>query len=259
MERCIASLPLKKTNAKRNVKMPTIRIGHEVLPIELKINKRARRIILKVDAVARVVKVTSPGKSYQKEALAFVQERKIWIAERLLEGPELHPFVPGAVIPVNGVKHMIAHLPGKRIGVRVQPAAGRNPAVITVGGDEAFVARKVTDWLRQQAREKLTSETDAYCKALGKRRRKVSVRDSRTRWGSCSSDGSLCYSWRLILAPPSVLSYVAAHEVSHLIHLDHSPKFWAVVDSIFENRKAAERWLKTKGSSLYGYGAGDRA
>ncbi len=253
------SISGKTDMAKQALKTTTpaphsLNIDGERVAIVVTINRRARRIILKVDGLERLIQVTCPGKSYQREALAFVKERKAWIADRLAEAPARRPFAPGEIIPVGGEPHLIAHAPGKRIGVRVQPATGRNPAVITVGGDANFVARKITDWLRQTAREKLTQETDKFCKVLNKRRRKVSVRDGRTRWGSCSSDGSLCYSWRLILAPPAVLSYVAAHEVSHLIHLDHSAKFWAVVDKICDNRKSAERWLTTKGPSLYGYG-----
>lgn len=228
-----------------------ITIGERPTPLIARVNRRAKQLILKVDPVAGEILVTAPSKRTIPEAIKFAQDRIDWIAEQLSESLRGKPFSPGMRIPFTGVDHIIISDPSTRSAVRLDDDL--YPA-IRVGGQPEHLNRRVSDWLKREARRRLTEKVDHYCAALGKTRGRIHIRDARTRWGSCSSDGALSFSWRLVLAPPEILDYVAAHECAHLVHMNHSPAFWRVVRNLGVDARGAADWLTGEGPKLFTYG-----
>lgn len=232
-----------------------ITIGERPTPLIARVNRRAKQLILKVDPVAGEILVTAPSKRAIPEAIRFAQDRIDWIAEQLSESLRGKPFIPGMRIPFAGVDHIIISDPSSRSAVRLD---GDLFPAIRVGGQPEHLNRRVSDWLKREARQRLTEKVDHYCRMLGKTRGRIHIRDARTRWGSCSSDGALSFSWRLILAPPDILDYVAAHECAHLIHMNHSPAFWRVVRDLGVDARHAANWLTDEGPKLFAYGVAAR-
>jgi predicted metal-dependent hydrolase len=154
------------------------------------------------------------------------------------------PFAAGAVVPLHGVDHVIRHVPDRVGGVWI--AAGE----ICVSGGAEFISRRVADFFRAEARRSLSALVMAKAPPAGLQPRRVSVKDTHTRWGSCASDRSLAFSWRLVMAPGFVQDYVAAHEVAHLRHMNHGPRFWALVAELTPHTAAAVAWLKRHGPRL---------
>lgn len=233
-----------------------INIRERSTPLIVRVNRRAKQLILKVDPIAGEILATAPSKRAIPEAIRFANDRIDWIAEQLTDHLRGKPFSHGMHIPFAGVDHVILNDPGSRRSIRID--ADLFPA-IRVGGRPEHLNRRVSDWLKREARKRITEKVDTYCAVLDRKRSRLNIRDTRSRWGSCSSDGVLSFSWRLILAPPEILSYVAAHECAHLVHLNHSPAFWRVVRSLGVDVRAAADWLETKGPTLFTYGvvAGD--
>ncbi len=225
------------------------------VPAAVRLNPRARRYLLRIDPRNGHVVIVRPARGSIRRALAFAEEQRDWIAARLSEQLPPVPFVAGAEIPLRGALHRIRHEPQARRGVWCEQAKppGALP-ILAVSGRAEHLARRVHDWLRRQARADLTERCHHHAATLGLRPARVSVRDTTSRWGSCSSEGTLSFSWRLILAPPFVLDYVAAHETVHLRYMNHGRRFWHTVDRLTPDRTGAETWLKTHGPALYRYG-----
>ncbi len=228
-----------------------INIGVRAAPLIARVNRRAKRLILKVDPVAGEIHVTAPSKRALPEAIRFAHERIDWIASQLADNLRGKPFSSGARVPFLGVDHVILHDSSLRSAIRLD--AELIPA-LRVGGRAEHLNRRICDWLKREARKRLTERVDFYCDKLGKKRGALRIRDTRTRWGSCSSEGDLSFCWRLIMAPPEILDYVAAHECAHLIHLDHSPAFWRIVRELGVDARGAAVWLNMHGPGLYVYG-----
>ena len=216
---------------------------------------KARRFTLRVRAATRDAVLTMPPRGSLVRAKLFVDRHAAWIGVRLARLPAATPFGPGASVPVRGVPHEIEHRPGTRGTVWVE--TGELPK-LCVSGEAPFVARRVQDWLMRQARTDLTEAVARHAATLGISPKRMTLRDTTSRWGSCSSAGALNFSWRLVMAPPHVLDYLAAHEMAHLRHMNHSAAFWATVAGLYPELDAAEAWLKRHGTGLMHYGrAGD--
>ena len=228
-----------------------INIGERIVPLVVRVNKRAKRLILKVDPIAGEILATAPSKKTAPEAIAFARERTAWIASQLDEKLRAKPFKEGLCTPYRGVMHTIIRDGGPRTPVRVDDEF---LPVIRVGGDPEHVNRRIIDWMKREARATLTQKVDHYCAQLGVKRRAIRIGDTRTRWGSCSSEGTLAFSWRLVMTPPEITDYVAAHECAHLIHMNHSPAFWRQVAGLGVNARAASNWFDANGSALFAYG-----
>ncbi|MGF1454705.1 MAG: M48 family metallopeptidase [Alphaproteobacteria bacterium] len=232
--------------------METLAVHGQTVPFSVRINPRARRVIIKVDPVERAVILVIPRPSDLTHALDFVTRQEGWIAARLAESPKGTPFVPGASVPLRGRMLTITSTPALHSrSIRPDMATGR----LLVGGSGQEVTNRVAQWLKGLARFDLADRVKDHAQTLNVRPLRLTVRDTRTRWGSCSSEGALSFSWRLIMAPPEVLDYVAAHEVAHLVHHDHSPAFWAVVRDLHGDPGGASAWLKREGAALHRYGA----
>jgi predicted metal-dependent hydrolase len=230
-------------------------IDGDVLPLTLKRNPRARRIILRLDRSGRGVQITLPLRASRLKALDFAKSHSDWIKARIARIPEGIAFAHGAVIPLRGIPHEIRHVGNLRGLVRVISPNDFGPGSIEVAGEVSHLARRCREWLKVQARKDLTAASSAYAQAMGVGFRKLTVRDQASRWGSCSTTGQLSYSWRLILAPPFVLDYVAAHEVAHLKHMNHGARFWALVKRHCPEFNRARGWMKANGRQLHSYDA----
>ncbi len=228
-------------------------VDGRLVPVVLKRNSRARRIILRFDRAGTAIEITLPRRATREAALAFAEEHKGWIERRLKRAPPRVAFAAGSVIPLRGEMHLVCHRPLQR--GPVLPAWVGGQPVLCVAGSEAHLARRVRDWLKAEARKDLAAACGRYASAMGVKFRKLTVRDQMSRWGSCSASGALAFSWRLILAPPHVLDYVAVHEVAHLVEMNHGPAFWKLVERHSPGCRAARSWLRQHGAGLHGYGS----
>jgi predicted metal-dependent hydrolase len=208
-------------------------------------------MVLRVDHARDEAVLTLPRSASLKEGLAFAEERRDWLSQRLARLPPRVPFVPDAVIPLRGEPHAIRHAgaTSRRSGV-VRVEAGE----IRVAGKPEHLARRVADWLRAEAKRVLEPLARDKAARLGVSIRRVTVRDTRTLWGSCSAQGDLSLCWRLILAPPQVADYVCAHEVAHLVVRGHGPRFWRLVGELADDMEGARAWLAREGERLQRYG-----
>ena len=219
--------------------------------IEHRANPRARRVSLRVDAAKRRVLVTRPSRVAKARAVAFMMERAEWLCARWAELPPPLPFIEGGAIPLRGVMHALERpdTRGRAKVVKGDPPALRVPAI-----EEAFEGR-VRRYLKEAAERTLLARVQVHANTLGVDFLRVRVKDTATRWGSCAPNGELSFSWRLIGAPPWVLDYVAAHEVAHLRHADHSKRFWNLVEKIYGDPTPARLWLRENAALLFSIGA----
>jgi hypothetical protein len=211
-------------------------------------SSRARRLSLKVDAAAGVVELVVPDGAPEAEVTRFVDSHRRWIARQLAGLPPHIPFADGAEIAVLDEVLRLRHSGGGRA------AARREGGELVIGGDMARFAPRTRAWLRETARAAFFEHAHGHASQIGQSVTAIRIGDPRTRWGSCSRKGRLAFSWRLVLAPRSVLDYVAAHEVAHLAEMNHSRRFWRLVDDLHPDVATARAWLSTHGPSLHRYG-----
>jgi predicted metal-dependent hydrolase len=219
------------------------------VPVAIRISPRARRLSLRVDAVARGVELVLPRRFAANTAIGFVVRHRGWIAARVAAMPPPLRLADGTTVPVFGVPHRIRRI--------TEPAA----APVTIGDGEIRVRgapehlpRRVIDHLKVLARRDFASRAHLLAARLGKSVTRVGVRDPKSRWGSCSAKGTLSFSWRLVFAPEQVIDYVVAHEVSHLVEMNHSPRFWRVVASLIPDTAGPRAWLRRHRTELFSYG-----
>ena len=222
-------------------------------PVRLRRHRQARRYTLRIQAATREVILTIPPRGTLKEARDFAHKHGGWIAARLGRLPEAAPFAPGVVVPLRGVPHRIAHRRGARGTVWTETDMS-GEQLLCVAGHAPHIDRRIGDFLRREAKRELDAASRRFARDLGLAVRRVSVRDQSSRWGSCSTTGMLSFSWRLILAPSHVLEYLAAHEVAHLVEMNHSAKFWRLVQRICPDHERAKAWLDGHGADLHRYG-----
>jgi predicted metal-dependent hydrolase len=223
-----------------------------IYPVELRRHARAKRYTLRVQATNRAIMLTMPMRGSVREAKAFAERNGGWIAARLKRLPQAIPFADGLELPLRGMPHRIVHRAGAR-GTVWTEASGDMPLLV-VAGDRAHLARRVRDFLKREAKRDLDAASRRYAAQLDVTIKRISIRDQSSRWGSCTAAGVLSYSWRLILSPPHVLDYLAAHEVAHLVEMNHSRRFWRVVERICPDWERAKAWLNTQGTALHRYG-----
>ncbi len=217
-------------------------------PIEIRRSKRARRLGLRVDPRRGAVVLVLPVRAKIESGLDFVSQHSGWIERRLGELAPPMPFADGAVIPFLGQPHAVRHAPGKSKPVQIEDG------VILVAGKAEHLARRLKDWLKAEAKARFTTKCRPLAETAGRKIDRIVVREMRSRWGSAGTDGRLCFSWRLVLAPEFVLDYLAAHEVAHLAHAHHGPAFWALTRKLYPDFEAARDWLRRHGADLHRYG-----
>ena len=211
--------------------------------VEWRRSARARRVSLRIDPRGGAVVVTLPPRTGRTAGVALLMSHAEWVSARLAALPGPIPFADGAIVPLHGIDHRIRHMPGQR-GVAVE---GRE---ILVGGEAAFLSRRVADFFRAEARRRFSDLVRGKAEKIAVLPRRVAVKDTKSRWGSCASNRNLGFSWRLVMAPPPVQDYVAAHEVAHLRHMHHGPRFWALVGELTDHTEPAMTWLRTHGPRL---------
>jgi predicted metal-dependent hydrolase len=216
--------------------------------VSIRVSSRARRIALRVDAAERKVELVLPPGVPTSQGLRFLAAKRGWIAARLAALPQPVPFAEGVIVPVLGIPHRIR----REDAAAAPPVAIRN-GEIRVGGDPAHVERRVRDHLVAMARSEFARRARPLAARIGRKVTRVNVRDTKSRWGSCSGQGNLSFSWRLIFAPEWVIDCVVAHEVAHLAEMNHGPRFWRLVESLSSESTAARIWLKRHRSRLFSY------
>lgn len=256
------------------------------IPVSFRRHPKARRLTLRVNAVNRKAIVTVPPCCSDQETLNFLEQNINWLYKQFEKLPEPVPFQHGSTLPLRGITHLInfagpvrgkgvvwlgegpgtneenaARVPRKESDAgeasetdQASEASGRETLpLIHVSGNQQFAPRRLKSWLLKEARRDLYARSQWHAENLGLKFRKIMIKDQCTRWGSCSSAGVLSYSWRLILSPPEVLDYVAAHEVAHLGEMNHGPRFWALVKKTMPHYEAPKRWLRQHGTTLHRY------
>ena len=216
--------------------------------VEWRRSARARRVSLRIDPQSGAVIVTLPMRAAQGAGKALLMDHAHWVSDRLAALPEPIRIVDGALVPLVGAAHRIRHQPGARGGVWLTKGA-EGPEIHVTGAPE-FLRRRVLDWLRQEARHRLGAMAHAKATLIERQPARVAIKDTRTRWGSCTRDGILSFSWRLVMAPEHVQDYVVAHEVAHLRHMNHGPRFWSLVADLTPHMDTAMPWLRDEGGRL---------
>lgn len=218
--------------------------------VRLEVNTKARRLILRVDERKREAVAIAPSRRQIKDAAAFATERVEWISSRLHHLPEAVRFTDGAIIQYRGEACQITSEGSGRLAKLIP---GDTP-VLSVPGDPDLLEQRVRRYLKKQARADIKRAAENHAATLGVSFKGISVKDTRSRWGSCTHDGQLSFSWRLIMAPREVLDYVAAHECAHLLEMNHSRAFWKHVERCMPDWKLHRGWLREHGARLQSAG-----
>jgi predicted metal-dependent hydrolase len=218
--------------------------------VEWRRNRRARRISLRIDPCGGSVVVTLPMRAARGAGVALLMNHAAWVADRIAALPDAVPFADGTMVSISGVPHRIRHMPEAQGGAWVQDGE------LYVSGEAEFLRRRVLDFLRAEALRKLSAMVMVKTAQLGVTAKRIVVKDTRSRWGSCAVDGSLAFCWRLVMTPEFVQDYVAAHEVAHLKYMNHGKRFWNVVDRLTPHAATAIPWLRAEGFRLLRVGSG---
>ncbi|MEE2699291.1 MAG: SprT family zinc-dependent metalloprotease [Pseudomonadota bacterium] len=245
-------LPLTEAMPRILSKEAILDLGGRKVVVSFVRNRMARRIIMRLHQDPKSgedgIVVTLPIHSSFQEGLNFVNEKSVWVLKRLESLTPRVIFADGAVVPLRGVEHIIRHTSVRRGLVKVE-----NKQVFVSCGAE-HLERRVRDWLKGEARDCIKIKVLEKAAVLGCKPGRISIRDTKSRWGSCSFSGNLSFSWRLVMAPEIILDYVVAHEVSHLVEHNHGPEFWNLVECLTEDVAASRDWLKKYGEELHRIG-----
>ena len=238
----------------RSSKARPVRIEDIGAQLEVRRHPGARRLTLRISRTRRAVIVTIPVQCDLDEAGSFLNRHIDWVRARLDSLPNQVNFEHAAAMPLRGIPHTISLAENKRTHlISIESRSGQRPVII-VPGNHDLASGLLTRWLFDEARRDLEASVARHADLLSLKAKRIAVRDQTSRWGSCSTAGALSFSWRLILAPPFVLHYVAAHEVAHLAEMNHGPDFWALVKKIRPDFEAAKQWLQVRGPDLHRYG-----
>ena len=219
------------------------------VPVRLRVSARARRMRLSVDPRRRAVVLTVPKRVSQRRALAWASGHRDWIEQALADIPAETRFAPGAVVPLYGLPHRIDWNPA--LPRTIEKGEGR----LVMGGPAEGLERRLLRWLKAHALDLLSRETREFSASAGVMASRVGIGDPVSRWGSCSSGRAIRYSWRLVLVPDFVRRATVAHEVAHLVHLNHGADFHALVERLLgADPRPARAWLKREGAALHRIG-----
>ena len=233
--------------------MDTVTIGGVLLHLET--SARAKRIQIRVDGRTGKAKLIIPARESREKAIEFAQTKESWLQKQSDKSPESVPFSDGMILPFKGIEHRVINTPGRR-GVAIMNLDEGSMPEILVPGLVEHLPRRLIDWLKKQAQLDMAERSRQKSERIKAKITRVQVRDTVSRWGSCSSKGGLSYSWRLILTPDYVRDYMAAHEVAHLKHMNHGARFWALCEELcdIEERQVSETYLSKKARQLFAYG-----
>jgi len=222
------------------------------VPVRLIVNPRARHVSVRIDPTRRQAIATAPSKRQLRHAAKFAAERAGWIVAELARLPRGVSLAPGSFAPLRGESHELVHERG-RGGARIE-TGGLFPSIVVPAPDIALFESRLLRFYKDEARNDFVDRVAHHAVTLGVRPSRLQVKELRSRWGSCSIDGVLSFSWRLIFAPPNVLDYLAAHEVAHLKEMNHSRRFWAQVRRCMPDYERGRQWLHDHGCELHAIG-----
>jgi predicted metal-dependent hydrolase len=223
-------------------------VAGRTLPLRIVENDRARRLTLRIDAGGQGLRITVPPGISAREVDGFLRRHQGWLEQRLAKVPDRPQVRPGIKIPLRGVPHTIVHEPGRR--GTVSAVVDESGSSLTVHGDRLHLPRRIADFLKREAKREIEALVEKHCATVGRRAKAVRFRDTTSRWGSCTSDGTLSFSWRIMMAPPPVINYLVAHEVAHLREMNHGPKFWKLCEELCPDTNRCKAWLKRNGGAL---------
>jgi predicted metal-dependent hydrolase len=226
-----------------------LQVGEHTLPLVIKRHRRAKRICLRYNPTDHAINLTLPRHTRISDGINFITEKTDWLISTLEEIPCKRTLKPGIALWIGGERFRLKHTPEMRGAFLL------HDGIFHVSGEREHFPRRVEDALKKIAKQRISALVVKYSARAGRRVSRVTVRDTRSRWGSCSSTGNLSFSWRLIFAPRAVLEYVVAHEVAHLRVMNHSDKFWATVEAICPGYVPAKEWLRLHGKDLYRFNA----
>ncbi|MDH3335557.1 MAG: M48 family metallopeptidase [Rhodospirillaceae bacterium] len=230
-----------------NAKTHTIEISGREVELKIRRHPRARHLILRIDDSGEGAVITMPMRATLRDALKMAKDKSSWILEGLLSHPGRNAFKDGMAIPFRGAEYVIRNQPSA-IGVELSNGE------IVIGGKPEHLPRRMRDWLIKNAKAEINYLVAEKTKLIDKKAGRITLRDTRTRWGSCGPTGNLNFSWRLIMAPAHVLDYLVAHEVAHLAHHDHGNDFWQLAEKLATDMPGAHDWLDKNGKTLHSYG-----
>lgn len=223
-------------------------VAGRTLPLRIVENERARRLTLRIDAGGQGLRITVPPGLRQGEVERFLGRHQGWLEQRLAKVPDRPQVRPGIKIPLRGVPHLVVHEPGKRGTVVV--GADETGPTLTIHGDRLHLPRRVADFLKREAKRDIEVLVQRHTGAIGRKAKSIRFKDTSSRWGSCTADGNLSFSWRIMMAPPPVINYLVAHEVAHLKEMNHGPKFWKLCAELCPDTERCKAWLKKNGGAL---------
>jgi predicted metal-dependent hydrolase len=223
------------------------------LPVDIRRHPRARSYTLRVAGPGKPPILTMPERGTLAEAHRFLERHAGWLRRQIERLPPAIPIADGWPVPLRGELHTIHHDPARRGPVTV--GMDDNGPALYVSGGATHLRRRVLDFLKREARRDIEAAVARHAERLSVTPRSVRCRDQITRWGSCTTTGHLSFSWRLIMAPPLVLDYLAAHEVAHLAEMSHSRRFWQLCKSLSPGTEIARAWLAAQGPALHAIGA----
>lgn len=226
-----------------------IDIAGRLMPLSIRENPRSRRMTLRIEPGGRALSVSVPPGLAQSEIDGFLQRQQGWLMTRLARFATAPGIEEGALIPLRGVKHRIRRSGKLRSLTRVIEA--EDEPILEIGGAPEHLRRRLRDFLRKEAKADLEAAVARHAAHVRNPVRSIALKDTRSRWGSCSADGALSFSWRIVMAPPDVLDYLAAHEVAHLDEMNHGPRFWALCERLCPHTERSKAWLKKHGSMLH--------
>jgi predicted metal-dependent hydrolase len=237
----------------RALKKPSIEerlheVGGRSLPLRIVENNRARRLTLRIDTGGRGLRVTIPPGVARREIDRFLHSHRDWLEQRLAKVPRRPNVRPGIKLPLRGVPHRIVHEPSARGTVEV--SFDDYGPVLIVHGERPHLPRRLADFLKRQAKRDIERLVRKHTAAIRRQAKAVRLRDTSSRWGSCTADGVLSFSWRIMMAPPPVIDYLVAHEVAHLKQMNHGPKFWKLCAELCPDTERCRAWLKRNGHAL---------
>ena len=219
--------------------------GPPPVEITLRRSARSRRFSLRVSQLDGRVTLSMPLRARESEAMEFARGHESWLRAALARRPTTQPLQMGGTLLVEGRLLTLA------------PGTTRSPQILgdslLLPGNPDQAAPRAAAFLKTLARDRLAAASDHYATLIGRKVTRITLRDTRSRWGSCAHDGALMYSWRLVMAPPPVLTYVAAHEVAHMVEMNHSDAFWAVVTRLYPQWQTQRKWLHNHGRHLHDY------
>lgn len=223
-------------------------VAGRTLPLRVVQNARATRLTMRIDAGGRGIRVTTPPGLSQREVERFIARHTGWLESRLASYPEKPVVRPGVKLPLRGVPHLVLHEQALRGSVSADAESGE--PVLRVRCDLQHLPRRLSDFLKREAKRDIEQLVAKHAATVGRRAKSIRFKDTSSRWGSCTADGNLSFSWRIMMAPPAVIDYLVAHEVAHLREMNHGPNFWKLCKELCPETERCKAWLKKNGPAL---------